>query len=550
MRRAISAAMLLGLAGLLVPPALRAQGEDAIPMPRHSFRVAIGADWAHYTNRFGTPNPVNPGIADGTPEPLGIDFGADSLGVQQLGFLAPVQSQIRTLTGVSNFTLDIGKTKLVLDASVRRMPIRLAWAATARLAFQVTVPIVRARMSAFLGLPDTSKAARGNVGPIIAANFDAFRVSGDSALRALAAQAASGPASLRSQAQAELNSLQPLVCGLSSLATFITDKTSPCFGGVGPVPFLPLDSSEAGDSITAQLGRAEASYASLRSQYAGQGITIPAFTSAYTLPGTSFDSTSLKTFFTSSSSVGGDSLGQVVRTGIGDIEIGGWYQLANGASWRSQLGLTVRLPTGKMDEPNNLIDIGTGDHQMDVQVGFGNDIILSRNLWVHAGGTYTRQMSDQLQRRVTPWYLPYAPASSLANVDRKLGDYYLVDVVPNWQLDDAFRFGLGWHYYHQGSTSFSYVDPTDEARIGLPASVLGLATSQTWMRVGAGLTFSTVERYQQGRARLPYRVTWSYNSTLWGRGGQTPKSGVMVIELQAFLGLSRPSAAPVRAAGP
>jgi hypothetical protein len=400
----------------------------------------------------------------------------------------------------------------------------------------VTVPIVRARMSTVLGVRDTAAAARGNVGPITASSFDPFRVAVDSALRALATQAASGPAGLRAQAQSELARLQPVLCGFSTLATPTVDATSPCFGGLGPAPFLPLANTPAGESLSTQLGRAISSYDSLRTAYAGQSVTIPALTAAFTLPDSAFDSTSLRTLFTGSSGLGGDSLAEVVRTGIGDIEIGGWYQLANGSRVRSQLALTVRLPTGKMDTPNNLIDIGTGDHQTDVEVGLRNDLILSRTLWVHAGGRYTRQMSDQLQRLVTPWYLPFAPASSLANLNRKLGDYYTIDLVPNWQLDEAFRFGLGWHYFHQAATSFSYVDPADETRIGMPASVLGLATSQTWMRVGAGLTFSTLERFQQGRARLPYRVTWSYNSTLWGRGGQTPKAGVMMIQIQAFIG--------------
>jgi hypothetical protein len=537
MRRLALAAAVPLLAVMLAPAPVLAQGENALPMRGGSFRLSFGSDWAHYTDRFGMPSSAHPGLIDGAREPLGADFSAESLGVRQLEFLTPLQNQLRALTGLGSYELNIGRTRLVLDASVRRQPIRLAFAPSARLGFQVTVPIVRSRMSAFLAPPDTTGAGAGNVGSYSAVTLDAFRIQADTALRALAQQAASGPAALRAQAQAELAAIRPLVCGLSTLATrSATDPASPCFGGIGPAPFLPVDTSLAGDSITARLSQARTSYQTLRSQYLVQGVTLPTFDAAYALPTAPLDSVGLRTLFTNSGAFGGDSLAEVVRTGIGDIEVGGWLQLANSAGWRSQLAVTVRLPTGKMDAPGNLIDVGTGDHQTDVEIGFRNDLVLSRNLWVHAGGRYGVQMADQLTRRVTPWYLPYAGASSEAALDRNLGDYYALDVVPNWQLDDAFRFGLGWHYFHQGATTWSYADPTDEARIGLPASVLGQATSQTFMRVGAGITFSTLERYAQGRARLPYRVTWSYNATFWGRGGQTPKAGVMMVEIQAFFG--------------
>src|SRR5689334_17789257 len=205
MRRTLLALLVSLSAASLAPAALAAQGENAQPMHGGSFRVSIGADWSHYDERFGAPTPLNPALPNGTREPLGFYFGADSFGVAQLPFLNPLQGTIQGVTGLSNFALNLGKTRLVLDASVRRQPIRIAFAPSSRLGFQVTVPIVRARMSTFLAAPDTSIAAlRGNVGAITASAFDAFRTQADTALLALANQAANGPAALRAQAQATL----------------------------------------------------------------------------------------------------------------------------------------------------------------------------------------------------------------------------------------------------------------------------------------------------------------------------------------------------------
>lgn len=542
MRRVILAITALFFAGTFGPRLLLAQGENAVPMHTGSFRLSIGYQWWQATERFGAPNPNRPLLVDGTREPLGIDFGSDSLGVTELPSLLTYQTQLRSITGLGSYALNLGRSTLTLNASVRHQPIRLAWSPSKRFGFSVSVPIVRARMSAALRGPDSTAATQGNVGLntefLAPGARDGFRFQADSALRALQVQATSGPAALRAQAQAELATLQPLLCGLSTLATPSgLDQTSPCFSASAGLysALLPVVGSAAADSITARLASGQSSYATLRAQYALQGVTLPALNAAYALPATPLDSADLRTLFNDPTGpLAGDSLTEVVRTGIGDIEIGGWLQLADRPRLRSQLGILVRLPTGTVDNPDNFIDIGTGDHQTDVEVALRNDLVLGRNLWLHLGARYGVQMADQLDRRVTPWYIPLAPAASKATLTRNLGDYLAVDLVPNLQLDDAIGVGIGWHYFRQGATTFEYVNAADQTRIGLNADVLGLATSVSRMQVGAGLTFSTLERFTRGRARLPYRVTWSYNATFWGRGGQVAKAGVMAIQVQAF----------------
>jgi hypothetical protein len=549
MRRAPLAVVSL-LACILVPRSVLAQGESAIPLPAHTLRLSIGADWSHWSDRFGVATPLNPGLVNGAREPIGTYFGAESLGTVQLPFLAPAQSQVRSLTGLSGWLLNVGRSKLTLDASWRSTPLRLEYAPSTRFGFSVNVPIVRARMSVFLAGPDTAvKGSIGNVGfnPTLAspAVLDTYRAEADTAMRALREQMTNGPLALRTQAQTLYNSLQPLACGLYSLGGgSATSATSPCYSAT-PVPrsyLLPVDTSQAGDTLTSRLGQGESSYATLAAQYATAGVAMPAFNSTYTLPGAPLDSAGVRRlFYDPNGALAGDSLNEVVRTRLGDVELGAWIQLANGAHWRSQVAVTARLATGSPDSPDNFIDLPTGTHERGVEVAMRNDLIAGRNFWLHVGGRYGVSSPDQLLRRVSPWYLPYAPLSATALVQRKMGDYYGVDLVPNWQLDDAFDIGIGWHYYHQAATSYTYVgDPVAmQALIGYPASVLGDATQVDRMRVGAGLTFSTLDRYARGKARLPYRVTWSYNTTLYGRGGQVPNDGVMSVMISAYFGSLR-----------
>ncbi|MFI5279196.1 MAG: hypothetical protein ACHQU1_01775 [Gemmatimonadales bacterium] len=546
MRRA-PLAVVSFLACILVPRSVLAQGESAIPLPAHTLRFTIGADWSHWSDRFGIATPLNPAFVSGAREPIGTYFGAESLGTTQLPFLAPAESQVRTLSGISGWLLNLGRAKMTLDASWRSTPLRLEYAPSTRFGFSVNVPIVRARMSAFLSGPDSTAATKGNVGFNSPSALVNFRSQADGALRALATQRISGPnAALRAQADTLYTRLRPFLCGLYDLAGGSpSDATSPCFSATATpaAVLMPIVGSDAGDTLRAFLRRDSVSYDSLRNQYQLAGsAALPAFTEGYTLPGAALDSAGVRQlFYDPNGPLAGDSLNEVVRTRLGDVELGAWVQLANGAHWRSQVAVTARLATGSPDSPDNFIDLPTGTHERGVEVAMKNDIVAGRNFWLHVGGRYGVSSPDQLLRRVSPWYLPYAPLSATALVQRKMGDYYGVDLVPNWQLDDAFDVGVGWHYYHQAATSFDYVgDPAQEqALIGYPASVLGLNTEVERMRVGVGVTFSTLDRYARGRARLPYRITWSYNTTMYGRGGQVPKDGVMSLMISAYFGSLR-----------
>lgn len=545
MRRVLLTAVIPVALGLAQPQPLRAQGEQATPLRRGTVRLGVDGWWSHATDRFGAATPLAPGLATGTIEPLGRYFGGDSLGSTELPWLAAAETELRSLTGIADYDLNLGRSRLTVETSVRHTPIRLDVAVTRRLVLGVAVPIVRARTYAFQELPDTTVAGSfGNVGwnPELAVpgTFDGFRFDVDGALAALQLQATSGPPALQGQARAMLLQLQPFLCGLYVLGGgAAASQSSPCWNGASlpAATFLPVTATAAGDSIATRVSRAQSDYDQLRQQYAALGVTMPVFATGYDLPGATLDSSDIRRYVSDAAfPLAAETLTTVVRTGIGDIEMGGWYQLAMGPRLRSQVGALVRLPTGTVDGSDNLIDVGTGDGQTDIEILTRNDIVFGPRLWLHAGGRFGVQMSHELPRRVSPYWQPYAPAAGLATVRRTPGRYLALDVVPNWQLDDAFGVGLGYHLYTQGATEYAYA-AADSATIALlmPASVLGEGTGITRMRIGAGVTFSTLNRYLEGRSRLPYRVTWSYQRTFFGRGGQVERASVMTLAIEAYL---------------
>ena len=65
--------------------------------------------------------------------------------------------------------------------------------------------------------------------------------------------------------------------------------------------------------------------------------------------------------------------------------------------------------------------------------------------------------------------------------------------------------------------------------------MLDEGTAARWMRIGAAVTFSTVERYAAKRASLPYSVAVGYANTMWGRGGRVPQTSVFSILIRGYV---------------
>jgi hypothetical protein len=516
MPRAALFAAILGIApSVLLPRSLAAQTEFAVPLGRGQLRLDFTPIWLTWDHRF------EPGAAG--PVPISTDFTTYSLGVATLPFLQPLQDGIQSVTGLTKFSLSLGHPLIALTSSVRTLPIGIELGLTRRLAIGVMVPLVRSRVDVSFEV-DTAKARQSNVGfnPGLFGDTAAatFRSQMGNALAALQTQAASGPPALRAPAQAALAALQP----------FLT---------VGTGAFLPRGGTEAADSITSRLRAAETTYGQLATQYQTQGVTLPPLTAGISLPDTSaLNRDDLERVFSDSAlPLAADTFGTVIRTGIGDITAHATYQFAEGARYRGQLVVTTRFPTGKAPAANTFLDLGTGTHQYGLEVALANDLLLGRTFLIHGVARLGASASDQEPMRVTPPQFPIVPLSQLALVKIKPPSYLALEVTPTWVMDDAFSVRVAYSYFSQGATQHSYVDAADSARVGRPASVLDQQTAVRWMRLGAGVTFSTLDRYTRGRASLPYGVTVSYENTIWGGGGRVPQISAFHIALRAYFRL-------------
>ncbi|HXY69228.1 MAG TPA: hypothetical protein VEH62_07235 [Gemmatimonadales bacterium] len=509
-RLAPLAAALAIAAGGLHPGRLAAQTEFAVPLAPGTLRIDFTPVWSSWDHRF------QPGASG--PVPITADFTADSLGTANLPFLTHLQDTLRQATGLGGaFALNLGHPLIALNASVRTLPIGLEMGISRRLSIGVTVPIVRSRVDASFNL-DTALARRSNVGHFPLADTT-FRSQIGAAIDSLQKQAASGPAALRAQAQAAIAALAPFLALVHQ-------------------PFLPRDSTVAAESIQVRLARADSAYAALAAQYQGLGVTLPVIGAPLSLPDTALIRDDLERLYSDPSlPVAADTFGTVVRTGIGDVTAHLTWQFAEAARYRGQLVLTARFPTGKAPSATNFLDLGTGTHQLGFEGAVANDLILGEHFLIHAVARGGGAASDQILMRVTPPELPIAPLSQQALIRRKPAPFIGAELDPTWTMDDAFSVRATYGFYSQAMTKHSYVNPADSAVVLLPASVLDQDTGVRWMRIGVGVTFSTVGRYAKGRASLPYSVTVSWENTVYGGAGRVPQEGIFHILIRGYLKL-------------
>jgi hypothetical protein len=530
LRLALAASVCIGAgAALATPPPLAAQTEFAIPVARGTLRLDITPFWLSYDHFYG----LNvPGYADGAPVPINLDFQAESLGVRSLPFLGTLQSNIQAAANFGGFALNLGHTQTVMNASVRTIPIGLEYGLTSKVSIGVTVPIVRSRVDVNFAV-DTTTGKRSNVAFADTGAVSPFRSQADKAIAALQQLAAGGPPSLRPWAQQVLARLQP-------------------FGYLGHALLLPVASSKAGDSLNPHLTGVEASYDSLAAQCLTSGCSLPALSDTLVLPDSSTTRDDLETFFSDSTlPMAGDTIGTIVRTGIGDITAHATWQFAEGARYRGQLLFTVQLPTGGTPYTSSFLDLGTGTHLFALEGALSNDVLLGSSFLVHAVARLGGARADNLERRITPPDLPFAPISQLAMVHRNPGGWWGVEVAPTWMLDDAFSVRLTYSYFNQAATHYTYVNAADSVRVGSPASVLDAETDQRLSRIGGAVTFNTLPRWLAGTASVPYSLTVSYENTVSGSGGRVPQASMFRIQLRLFLMLfgHRPPA-PVAGAAP
>jgi hypothetical protein len=229
--------------------------------------------------------------------------------------------------------------------------------------------------------------------------------------------------------------------------------------------------------------------------------------------------------------------------GIGDILLGGKYQYWRSEDLRLAAGGGVRFPTGRQDDPDDLVDMSWSSGAYGLVARFQHDYIVS-NLWkdrptpaslgfalagdVVLNGTFRYEwvLPDEATLRV-------GDANTLTTtrerLDRDLGDRFDFEFSAQYQLTSVLAASLSYRYGFKLKDEFT-------SRRGLPTQVLEEDTDSTEQVYIIRLTYSTLPLYRAGRFPLPLDIAVSWRDRFAGSGPRSAGSPSQVLKTQ-YIGL-------------
>ncbi len=544
-------ALLLAGQPLAAQPVL-GLGDDALTLPRGVVRVRVLTSLVNFSERFGKNTP---GRADGSAEPLGVDITLDTVGLRQFPSLAPVQAGLRSLTGITNFNLSLGKTVVVSQARVQTTPLVLEMGLTNRISIGAIVPIVSARNEITLSVNPTGREGNVSFNPVrsgdataaqnnatLVAQLDGARTQ----LTTLIATCTANP-SASALCPAVIASGPGLATGTGAFSQGITQLygTSASTGA----PFVPYAGTGADSAIRLRL-------TTLRSAYQQFGITAIAATTVGPARGVAITPDGAQRILTDSAfGILAAPLRTFTRQGLGDVEIAMKFRAFDsfgvgndtarfnprGVNFRQSFTGLFRLGTGTIESPDNFVDLSTGNGQNDVEVRSLSDLIIGRRFFTTFAARYVVQLADQQVLRINDQPdLELAALYRRRLVERDLGDQIEFEITPRFMFNDFFSVGAQYFFRSKAEDKYSGTFAVPQSESGLPsaitldASTLNQESSATEQRFGLGVSFSTTAAFARGKAKFPVEVQYFNSRSILGSGGEVPKLSIHQLQVRVY----------------
>jgi hypothetical protein len=210
---------------------------------------------------------------------------------------------------------------------------------------------------------------------------------------------------------------------------------------------------------------------------------------------------------------------------IGDIEVGAKYQILNKGTLRFALGGGVRLPTGYVDDPDNLTDLSSGDGQTDILLRFYADYIGIKRLLLNATVYYDIQLPDRQELRV-PDNVNRPITANKEDVHRNLGDVVELSVTGCYSFTPEISGGVTYRYstkardHVSGDKGFAYSSLEDE-------------TAATSHMILVTLGYSFVQKYLDKKFPMPIYANVTYRYRFAGTNNVT-KSQYVSLNLGVY----------------
>jgi hypothetical protein len=494
----------LGVAAAVLLATPAAAQLPALGAPRGVFRIEIGGDFATASDQF----------LDGTSQPYRAQFTTPIIGAAFYPELAPAQSWITQLSGISGYTLSVGQSRMQAQVSAGVLRLGGTLGITSKLSLFGVAPIVKQQVEVAYAFDSAGANSGYNPASPTFGTADGalFRDSLNLVVDSLGTLLASGYYDGSPTTKALAQSTYAYLSGLDSLY-----QSS---------PFVPLDSSAAGAAMSAGLAAAQANLA---------GLSVPSFAQPLPLPTAALTGSEYNSFLTSG---GGPVLAAPFTTHssflLGDVELGALYTIIDRWNAPGRPGglrlvarALVRLPTGTQPLPNDFVSIPTGGGQTDLQASLVADVGGGK-FGARFEGSYTNQMSATVNQRVTLPSQPIPWANRLASVTRDPGNEFLLSATPYFQLAPGLALVAVVRYWSHGADAVSYASGA-AAIPGVSASDLAVGTDASATVLGGGISYAPMAK---PGGRVPLDAFWLYESVMAASGGVVPKVGTIRMGLR------------------
>lgn len=520
---------LAGLVGLLVSLSVAPVAAQLAPLgaPSGVLRIDIRGSFESADSRFA---------GSGTEDYL-ADFGGNIFGGNRIPLLHPADTLLAAALGQPGYGMSLGAMKARGQLTVGTGTIGAALGLTRKLTVFANVPLVTTRVQANFQFDSTPGDAGFNpahptygtsAGQQLATSFFQDFTLALVQLNQRIQQGFGGNTSDSLDAVALLQEGQALQGQLQAVTSDVLTAS----------PFLPTATSAAGQALVQRVS-------AYQTGLSGYGVS---FTGAPVLAAGRLDQGDVTGFLNDPTGpIQAIPLAEAKLSRAGDMDVGAIYTLIDrfdrpGTTGGLRLAVQalVRLPTGLRDDPNNLLDVGTGNGRYEVGAS-GTLDVGSRKWGLRVSGGYLARLEGFRVRRVSAASAPYAEFGRLANVRLNAGDVVSLEARPFYRLARNLALTGVASWWRSGKDQAQY-DRARDSLPGIPASVLGTAEGSTALLLGGGLTYvgRAAHECEDGRrCGFPIEASWQYGTVVSASGAPVPRYRTTRLEIRWYQRLWR-----------
>jgi hypothetical protein len=195
--------------------------------------------------------------------------------------------------------------------------------------------------------------------------------------------------------------------------------------------------------------------------------------------------------------------------GLSDVEFSGRYQYLKTEKWRHAFTAGFRVPTGRIDDPDNLADMPFGLGAYQVLLRSNHDVAVSDKVTLNLSLKYDIVGSDSQEKRV-PTDVNQPITSNKVMVDIDYGNVFEFDTTATYRFTPQWSTFGRYRFTHKKSNEVS-------GPPGLDVDSLEAETNREGQQFQVGVAYSTVSRYFDGMSKVPYRLALSYRDRFAGK---------------------------------